>query len=232
MNTWMKSSVACAALVLALAASVPPAMANDVIDPSFENESAPFLLPGLAGVVSPVFTPGFWGAENATIVTAENNVTPWCDVQMLRMENEGGVVTQAFQAIDVSADSLCIDSQHARVSLSAWLNTTDSAAGLPPVEGGVTLFFYPCATCWGGVVPYIGTPITLDNSPGTWQQSLVTGTIPPGTRWLLVQTGFSDATLQGRPGYVDCVDLSIDTADCNPSPVDGTSWGQIKGLFR
>lgn len=231
MNTRTNSIFACAALVLALAAFAMPAWANVIVDPSYEDEAAPFLLPGLAGVVSPVFTPGFWGAENATIVAAESNVTPLCEVQMLRMESEGGVVSQAFQAIDISADSLCIDSDHARVTLSAWLNTT-GGAGLPPVEGGVTVFFYSCATCWGNVVPYIGTPITLDNDLATWEQSLVSGSIPPGTRWLLVQTGFTDATIVGRPGYVDCVDLQVDTSGCDPVPVDATSWGHIKGLFR
>jgi hypothetical protein len=231
MNTRTNPIIACAALALALVASTLPARANLIIDPSYEDETAPFPLPGLAGVVSPAFTPGFWGAENATIVTAENNVTPRCEVQMLRMESEGGVVSQAFQAVDVSADSVCIDSGNARVSLSAWLNTPD-IAGIPPVVGGVTVFFYSCATCWGNVVPYIGTPITLDNNPSTWEQSLVAGSIPAGTRWLLVQTGFTDATLVGRPGYVDCVELLVDTTGCDPVPVDATSWGHIKGLFR
>jgi hypothetical protein len=231
MNARTNSILACAALVLALAASASPAWANLILDPSFEDNTAPFTLPGLAGVVSPVFTPGFWGAENSTVVTAENNVMPRCDVQMLRMEDEGGTVTQAFQAVDVSADSICIDSGLARITLSAWLNTIETA-GIPPVEGGVTLFFYDCATCWGATVPYIGTPISLDNNPSTWELSLVSGTIPPGTRWVLVQTGFSDATLLGRPGYVDCVELEVDTSGCSPSPTDPVSWGQIKELYK
>ena len=35
------------------------------------------------------------------------------------------------------------------------------------MQGGVTLLFYECDTCWGAMVPYIGTPITLDNDPAT-----------------------------------------------------------------
>jgi hypothetical protein len=81
-------------------------------------------------------------------------------------------------------------------------------------------------------VPYITTPISLDNNPGTWEPSLVAGSVPPGTRWVLVQLGFSNATLLGRPGYVDCVELELDTTACEPSPAESTSWGQIKGLFR
>ncbi len=231
MNTRTNSIMACAALVLALAASAVPASANLVIDPSFEDETAPFLLPGLGGVVSPVFTPGFWGAENSTIVTAENNVAPRCQTQMLRMQDEGAVVTQAFQAVYVGADSSCIDSGHARVTLDAWLNTTE-LAGVPPVEGGVTVLFYNCDTCWGNTVPYISTPISLDNSPSTWELSSVSGAIPPGTRWLLVQLGFTDATLLGRPGYVDCVEMNVDTSGCSPSPAEAATWGQIKELYR
>jgi len=94
------------------------------------------------------------------------------------------------------------------------------------------VFFYSCATCWGGVVPYVGTPINLDSNPSTWELSLVTAAIPPGTRFLLVQTGFTNSTLLGRPGYVDCVGLLVDTSGCDPVPADATSWGHIKGLFR
>jgi hypothetical protein len=231
MNARRNFVIACAALVLALTASTLPARANVVIDPSFEDITAPFLLPGLGGVVGPPFTPGFWGAENATVVTAENNVAPRCDVQMLRMEDEGGTVTQAFQAVYVGADSICIDSGLAHITLSAWLNTIE-LAGVTPVVGGVTAFFYNCDTCWGAVVPYIGTPINLDNNPSTWELSLVSGAIPPGTRWVLVQTGFTDALLLGRPGYVDCVEMVVDTSGCSPSPTEPTSWGRIKGLYK
>jgi hypothetical protein len=231
MNARMKSIFACAALALALAISASPALANLVIDPSYEDITAPFLLPGLGGVVGPPFTPGFWGAENSTIVTAENNITPMCDVQMLRMEDEGLFVTQAFQAVYVGADSICIDSGLARVTLSAWFNAVGTP-GAPPVEGGVMLYFYNCATCWGNFVPFISTPINLDYDPSTWELSLATGAIPAGTRWVLVQTGFTDATLLGHPGYVDCVELDVDTSGCSPSPVDAASWGQIKALYK
>jgi hypothetical protein len=223
--------IACATAVLALAVSTSPAWANLVVDPSFEDQPAPFPLPGLAGIVSPVFTPGFWGAEFATVVTAENGVAPMCEVQMLRMENEGGVVTQAFQAVYVGADSLCIDRGLATVTLSAYLNTTE-LGGVPPVEGAATVFFYSCDTCWGGVVPYITAPINLDNSPGTWELSSTSGPIPPGTRWLLVQMGFTDASLLGRPGYADCVQMEIDTSACGAVPADAATWGRIKRLYR
>ncbi|MFH1143222.1 MAG: hypothetical protein V1774_01600 [Candidatus Eisenbacteria bacterium] len=223
--------VVCATLVYALAAPTQSAWANVVIDPSFETQTAPFLLPGLAGIVGPVFTPGFWGAEFATVVTAESLVTPRCETQMLRMENEGGAVTQAFQAVYVGADSICIDNGLATVTLEAWLNTTE-LAGVVPVEGGVTVFFYSCDTCWGNVVPFITDPISLDNSPGTWEVSSTAGVIPPGTRWLLVQMGFTDASLLGRPGYVDCVQMEIDTSDCAAVPADVSTWGRVKELYR
>jgi hypothetical protein len=231
MNTRKNSVIMGAALVLALAVSASSAWANLIIDPSFEDQSAPFVLPYLGGVVSPNFTAGFWGAENATVVTTENGVTPRCEVQMLRMEDEGGVVTQAFQAVDVSADSVCIDSGHARVQLSAWLNTMDSGISTP-VQGAVTVFFYSCGTCWGNVVPYISDPINLDINSSTWELSSTSGSIPTGTRWLLIQLGFTNSTLLGRPGYVDCVDLQVDTSGCESSPAEDTTWSQIKALYR
>jgi hypothetical protein len=56
--------------------------------------------------------------------------------------------------------------------------------------------------------------LTLDNSDNTWELISASNAIPIGTRWLVSQVAYQDATLLGidgayHPGYVDVADMTI-----------------------
>lgn len=153
---------------------------------------------------------GVWGPEAATIVTAENGVTPIQGVQMLRMVDTGSY-TQTFQITDVTASAGLIDSGGALVNLTAQFNV-DKA--LSAALGVVSLTFFTTSTYASNIPPYLTASLTLDTSPNTWQPISLTIPVPVGTRWLLSQVAYQDATLLGidgvyHPGYVDAADTTI-----------------------
>ncbi len=190
-----------ASLAIGLAAAAPRARANLLVDPGFEvNPLTSYVnvltnFPGFQGI---------WGVEAATISGAEGLVTPPEGVKMLRMVDDGLVATQAFQVTDVSSYAALIDSGGATVDLGALLNSH-----VPAAAGGVTVLFFSAAN-WGS---QIGAPITgnitLDSLPATWEPAAVSGSMPIGTRWLVSQVAFSNASLGGDPGYVDAAYLRI-----------------------
>ncbi len=209
MNTYANRRYARAGLLLALVAATPGAFANLLVDPGFELNPL-----DTAGNVLNNFTTyqGIWGVESAIITGAENGVTPPEGVKMLRMTDDGLIATQGFQVTDVTSYAGLIDSGNAIVSASALLNVD---ASVPAAIGGVTVMFFSAAS-YGSP---IGTPITgnvnpLDVNPNTWETASVVGSIPVGTRWLVTQVAYSNASLIGvdgtiHPGYVDAADLRI-----------------------
>ena len=79
--------------------------------------------------------------------------------------------------------------------------------------GGVGVSFFT-ANNYGSLTSFIINSLTLDNSNNTWQPISVSGAIPVGTRWMLSQVFYNDATLLGIDGnygggYVDAADLTI-----------------------
>ena len=207
MITRMNRSFVSAGLFVALTLSASSASAN-LIDPGFEaNPLTPFTnvltnFPGFQGQ---------WGAENGAIVTAENGVTPAQGSKMLRMDDDGAVTTQAFQTTDVSSYAGIIDAGSAFVSLNALLNVD---MHVPAATGGVYIQFFSASNYGSQIGLGLAGPLSLDNSPNTWETALVNTPIPVGTRWLMSQVYFGDASLLGvdgavHPGYVDAADLRI-----------------------
>ena len=102
MNTCTKQILAGAGLALALAVGTPAARANVLVNPGYEANT----LDTAFNVLNNFSTyQGVWGVEVATIVTAENGVTPAQGVQMLRMLDDGNVTTQGFQTTNVTSYS-------------------------------------------------------------------------------------------------------------------------------
>jgi len=209
MNSRTNRILVCAVLVAAVAASAQSARANLLVDPGYEVNaltSASNVLNNFAGFQ------GIWGAEVGAIVGAENGVTPPEGVQMLRMDDDGLVATQTFQVTDVTAYAGLIDSGNAVVGLSALFNVD---AHVPAAVGGVTVLFFSAAN-FGS---QIGSPITanlntLDALPSTWESASAGGPVPIGTRWLVSQVAYGNASLIGddgviHPGYVDIADLRL-----------------------
>jgi hypothetical protein len=208
MNTRTNWILACAGLALALAASAPVAQANLLVDPGFEVNP----LDTAANVLNnfPVYQ-GIWGVEAATITGVDGGVTPFQGVKMLRMVDDGqGGTTQGMQVTDVTSYAALIDSGGATVNMSAMF---DAHPNLSAALGGVYVSFFT-ANYYGSLTSFIGNTLTLDNTPSTWEPISVSGAIPPGTRWLLSQVVYSDASLLGSdgvsyPSYVDAAGLTI-----------------------
>jgi hypothetical protein len=187
----------------------PAAKANLLVDPGFEVNP---LTTDVAVINSPnPMLPGVWGQENSTIVVTEFTVNPPQGVKMLRMDWTGSY-TQTFQATDVSSYAAIIDAGGATVNINALFNANPK---IPAALGGIAVSFFT-ASNYGSLTSFITNSLTLDNAPGTWQPISVSGAIPVGTRWLLSQVFFQDATLQGAPpdptfygGYVDAADLTV-----------------------
>jgi hypothetical protein len=182
------------------------ANANLLVDPGFELNP----LDTATNVLNNFSTyQGIWGVENATIVTAENGVTPIQGVQMLHMDNTGSY-TQGFQVTDVTSYAALIDSGNAVVNMSAQFNV-DKA--VPAALGVLGVSFFTGNT-YGTLTTYFTNSLTLDNSNNTWELISGSSAIPVGTRWLVSQVAYQDATLLGidgvyHPGYVDAADMTI-----------------------
>jgi hypothetical protein len=195
-------------LALALAAGAPAARANLLVDPGFEANP----LDTAANVLGNFTTyQGVWGVEVATIVGAENGVTPAQGSKMLRMVDDGQVATQGFQVTDVSASAGLIDAGGATVNLSALFNV-DKA--VPAAAAAVYVQFFSAANYGSQIGSYIGSGLTLDLAPNTWESISISGAVPPGTRWVLSQVAYSDVSLMGidgisHPGYVDAADFTL-----------------------
>jgi hypothetical protein len=196
----------CAGVLLAIAAATPSEGANLLVDPGFEANP----LDTAANVLNDFPTyQGIWGVEAATITGVDGGVTPAAGLKMLRMVDDGQAgTTQGMQVTDVTSYAALIDSGGATVTMSALFD-----ANLPAALGGVYVSFFT-ANYYGSLTSFIGNTMTLDNVTSTWEPISVSGAIPVGTRWLLSQVVYSDASLVGSdgasyPGYVDAGDLTI-----------------------
>jgi hypothetical protein len=201
-------SLVCAGTLLAVAATTPSAWANLLVDPGFEVNP----LDNYLTVLNDFTTyEGVWGVENATITGLENGVTPPEGVKMLRMDDDGIVTTQAFQVTDVNSYAGVIDSGSATVTLSALF---DVDSNVPAAAGSVYIQFFSAANYGSQIGTGVGGPLALDSLDTTWELATVTTPVPVGTRWLVSQVYYSDASLLGNdgtihPGYVDAADLSV-----------------------
>jgi len=185
--------------------AVSTAQGNLLSDAGFENGIDP--LPGLPPVVGPPFSPGFWGAELGGEVPAEFSVTPLAGNYMLYMENEGGIVTQTFQAVNVTSYAGMIDAGLAVASLAAFYNAQGGFAGVTTAPG---LLFFAGINDWGSPLGSTFANFTLDASPNTWEPYVLSAPVPPLTRWIVVQLGYVDATLPfGTRAYVDESSLRV-----------------------
>lgn len=187
---------------LAVALTVSGAQAQ-LVDPGFEANP----LTSYSNVITNF--PGYqgqWGVEAATITGVDGGVTPAGGARMLRMVDDGLVATQAFQSTDVTALAGIIDAGAATATLSALFNV---GPNVPAGSASINLRFFSTSN-WGSLIggPVFGT-LGLDNSSATWETALVTSPIPVGTRWIMSEVSYNNASLLGNPGYVDDALLRI-----------------------
>jgi hypothetical protein len=202
MSTRTNLIFACASLLLAITIAASSAEANLLVDPGFELNP----LDTAYNVLNffPVYQ-GIWGVEMASITGVDGGVSPAQGSKMLRMTDDFAITTQGFQVTDVTSYAALIDSGGATVKLNALFNADKNT---PAAVGGVDVSFFS-ANYYGSMTGYMGSILHLDNSPNTWETASVSGAIPVGTRWLLSQVFYNDASLVGNPGYVDAANLAV-----------------------
>lgn len=201
-------TLVCAGLLTALSATTPTAWANLLVDPGFESNPLTTIANPLANF--PGFQ-GVWGIENATITGVDNGVTPAQGAKMLRMDDDGAVTTQGVQVTDVTSYAGPVDAGLASLTLAALFNVD---ANTPAAVAGVYIQFFSAANYGSQIGTGLGGSLALDASVNTWETASVTTPIPVGTRWLMSQVYYSDASLIGNDGavhagYVDVGDLRV-----------------------
>ena len=219
-NTRINLIVACAGLSLSIAAFAPSAHANLIVDPSFESNALTTDVNVLGNF--PGFQ-GVWGQELSTITGPDDGVIPAAGVKQLRMAWTGSY-TQAFQPIDVTASAGLIDSGGAAVNMNALYN-----ANVPAALGAIYVSFFTTRTA--------GNSFTLDGSANSWEPLAVNAPIPAGTRWLLAQVAYQDASLMAsdgtiHPGFVDAADLTIRAVPEPAAMLSGLIFGGLALIRR
>jgi hypothetical protein len=197
-----------AAVLVALAASTASAQ---LVNPGFDNAiPGPGPVGSFGLVVGPPFSPGFWGAESADIVTAGvgpgGAVTPQSNPNMLEMHPNGGGYSQAWQVVNVLGNLPA----NPKVGLSALFTASGQTAG---AIAGVELRAFITGNNWPTHTVLAGQSLNLDAAGNTWETvTLAPVSVPANTQWLLAQVWYQNASLSnsGSPhGWVDDVQLRI-----------------------
>ncbi|MCA9278144.1 MAG: hypothetical protein H6815_05055 [Phycisphaeraceae bacterium] len=180
-----------------------------LVDPGFESNAL-----GVYTTVLNNFTTqqGIWAPESGARVGTTGAVTPASGNFMLQMNQNGGVVTQAWQVTDMAPYAAAISAGTATFNLDALFNSE----GQPSPQGYIRLNFYSGPSLSNYTSSISSGTFTLDNTPTTWENFSATGTIPIGTTWVTTEFGFVNSTMGGFPGFVDNARLQIVPA---PGPV-------------
>lgn len=149
---------------------------------------------------------GIWGAESATIATGlVDGVWAHKGNRMLRMTDDGLVATQAVQVLNVSSLASLIDSIGLDATFAAQMN---ASSGVAAATGSTTIRFYG-ASGFGNPLTPITAGRVLDSDSATWEATAVRGTVPFGTRWIVTEVAFSNATIGSQAGFVDSTKLCL-----------------------
>ncbi len=172
-------------------------------------------------VVSPQFTVGFWGDESAAIVDSTSaclGVLPYEGTRMLEEWPTGGVVTQTWQVILVDPNP------GGTFSASARLNACE---GISP-RAAISILTFNSATGWPNPTSSYAVGLDLDASSSTWELLTIgCETIPDDTQYILIDVQFNNASLDGKPGFVDDVQLFCGCPVAN----ENLSWGTLKARY-
>jgi len=159
--------------------------------------------------------PGFqgtWGAEDGTIVTGlTNGVAPFTGSKMLRMTNDGLTASQTVQVIDISSLAVLVDAGGLEAEFSAHFN---AATGVAAASSQATIRYYS-SNGLGGATTLASDSLILDADTSTWQPNGVTAAIPAGTRWMVVELAYGNASIGALAGFVDDAQLCIRKLPCD-----------------
>lgn len=157
--------------------------------------------------------PGEWNAESANVLTGTvSGITPTEGVagSMIRINANGGVVSQVTQIVDISAWATAIDAGMVIVDVSVQVNATVATtapqlhlyAGTSPLNGNGTV-----NGVGGSLIPgYSRTSanFTTDANPATWQTIRTCLALPIGTRYLHFEIGGVNAVMPATGLFFDC----------------------------
>jgi hypothetical protein len=204
---FISTCLSCLALLTATSPSFAVLTPNLLTDPGF-NTPLTNPLTSYLNVLGPPFALNVWGDENSTVVGAEFGATPLDGNGMLRMDDDGLVVTQIFQHVNVAAFATDIDAGNADAMLSANFTTGGGVLGS---VGALYIRYFTASNTFLGTSAFV-TP-ALDPNPVSWQAfSVPWNSIPVGTRIMEAQLAYVNSTLpQGMGGYVDLADLRLRT---------------------
>lgn len=211
-------------LVMSLAvAGSPPSGCEpqSITDPGFET--------GALGNYNTVLNDfqtnqGQWGAEAGSIVGGPTDgVVPRTGASMLRLTDDFLTATQAVQVIDVTALGGLIDLGLIEADFSGHFN---ASAGLNGAVCGVVIRAFS-GPSYGSLISSVTASLVLDGNVGTWEHHGLTARIvPAGTRWIVVEVLFTDASIGSLSGFVDDTFLCLRRfnrfgEDCGVYWVDG-----------
>ncbi len=216
-RSWFVRTLLVALAILASAALVDSASAQ-LVNPAYDG--GPLGPVGNFGlVVGPPFSAGFWGAEDADIVTA---LCPGAQSapNFLRLNIGGGSYSQAWQAVDVSTGT------PAAITFSAWFNTCGAGGAVV----GVAIRTFNSANGWPLHTLYVNDTVTLDGNAQTWEKvTLECLSIPADTKWILCEVFQANATAPQETA-VDDAELLLDPHCIVPTKQ--STWGSVKALYR
>lgn len=225
----IKSVASLAALWVALAATSAQALItpNLLTDPGFNTPLTNPLI-SYTSVLGPPYNVDAWGDENSSVVGAQAGVTPLEGNGMLRMDDDGLVVTQIWQRVNVNLYITDIDAGNAMAMSMASFNTPGGVLG---ASGAVQIAFYNAANAFLG--SFTQPTGALDPNPQTWQGFATPNVaVPVGTRFLETQLYFVNSTLpSGTGGYVDAVDMRLKTIP-EPASCLMVVFGACTALLR
>jgi hypothetical protein len=125
---------------------------------------------------------------------------------MLYAVRGNDVWTQTVQIVDVSAFATLIDSGSAVANFRALYNVDPALAGAQSLSG---LWTFGQNDRWGNHTSVLFNTMGLDGNAGTWEHNQVSLALPVGTRWLITEVAYVNASLSGGTGYVDSAYLEV-----------------------
>jgi len=169
----------------------------------------------------------FWRGDHSSIVLAENDITPWEGVQMLRFNYThrtgptASVGSELWQVIDVSSYQSLIRSGQGSVQAGAFFNRVNS--DLAPVDTMFSVAVYAYAgdassfpNQWGhGELSSRQNTLLSDGEIETWEQALVDMLLPTATDFVVIRISATENVFNDINGvefhghYADGVEFGI-----------------------
>lgn len=173
---------------------------NLLVRPGFEIDN---IVP-LSNIVNPNMSSGRWGVEQAVRdMGPTSGIIPHQGSWMLKMDDDGLTVTQAFQFVDISNRG-----NNNTLEVEAWFNS-DALAPLA-ADFGLRLDYYVDANSnFTTPMSLDGRRMVLDNDVTTWQGLFFRSTIPATANWVGIQVNFRNDSIGIRSGFVDSVSLVL-----------------------